>query len=283
MIHPVTAGATSAHACVDAPLGKIPSQNHSDEWSRWSDREIARQCGVSDYMVRSLRGNRSDNEQSDERTYTTRHGTEAAMNTTNIGRAAADDRLSEIQRRHIGGEERVLPSAEEPHNHRAQGTGENEWYTPADFIKKARSVMGNIDLDPASSEQANEIIGATHFFDQNNNGLEQEWAGNVWLNPPYAQPAIHRFAEKASNEWTAGHIEQAIVLTHNYTDTRWFHILANACTAICFTRGRIGFLSPEGEKAAPTQGQAFFYFGENVAGFAAQFFDVGFIVKVRHE
>jgi hypothetical protein len=57
-----------------------------DEWSQWSDREIARRCAVSDYLVRSLRENRSDNQPQQPRTYTTKHGTTAQMNTGNIGK-----------------------------------------------------------------------------------------------------------------------------------------------------------------------------------------------------
>lgn len=164
----------------------------------------------------------------------------------------------------------------------ASGTGENEWYTPREHIDHARAVLGEIDLDPASSETANQRVGATEIFTQEDDGLEQEWHGRVWMNPPYAQPAIHQFIEKLVTEYQAGNVTEAIALTHNYTDTKWFQLAAIASSAICFTRGRIAFLSPTDEKAAPTQGQAFFYFGDNVDAFYQQFKDVGFVVEVRH-
>lgn len=56
------------------------------EWSKWSDRDIARQAGVSHPFVSKLRPSVTGNVTSDEpRTYTTKHGTEATMNTANIG------------------------------------------------------------------------------------------------------------------------------------------------------------------------------------------------------
>jgi hypothetical protein len=60
-----------------------------DEWSVWSDREIAKRCGVSnDFASRVRKSSLSsdDSEKSSERTYTTKHGTEAAMKTANIGK-----------------------------------------------------------------------------------------------------------------------------------------------------------------------------------------------------
>jgi hypothetical protein len=46
----------------------------------------------------------------------------------------------------------------------------------------------------------------------------------------------------------------------------------------CFTRGRIQFVDPNGtEVGAPTQGQAFFYYGDDKELFAYVFKDVGFI------
>ncbi|NEQ64493.1 MAG: ParB N-terminal domain-containing protein [Symploca sp. SIO2D2] len=53
------------------------------EWSKWSNREIARQCKVSDPFVLSLRksltANISTDNNSQLRTYTTKHGTTATM------------------------------------------------------------------------------------------------------------------------------------------------------------------------------------------------------------
>lgn len=174
-----------------------------------------------------------------------------------------------------------LIAAGEKHVRGTFGTGENEWYTPAEHLEFARQVLGGIDLDPASSEVANRSVQAGRFYSEADNGLDKEWGGNVWLNPPYAQPAIAQFAQKMVEEWQAARVNAAIVLTHNYTDTAWFQSLARAATAICFTRGRVRFVSPTGELAAPTQGQAFFYFGHDVDIFADVFGSVGFVVEVR--
>jgi len=79
-----------------------------EEWSHWSDREIARRCNVNHHLVASLReqlapvitrsspsetaaavGSTSgggDVGQPQTRTYTDRHGNTSTMNTGNIGR-----------------------------------------------------------------------------------------------------------------------------------------------------------------------------------------------------
>jgi len=100
----------------------------------------------------------------------------------------------------------------------------------------------------------------------------------VWLNPPYSQPLISHFIDRLCLAYESDEIDAAILLTHNYTDTRWFHKAASVADAICFTRGRIKFYSPTGEVAAPTQGQAFFYFGPDVHQFVRQFSDFGFVM-----
>ena len=173
-----------------------------------------------------------------------------------------------------------LLAAADKHVRGTFGTGENEWYTPDDCIALATKVLGDIDLDPASCEIANCIVKASSFYSLEDDGLTQEWFGNVWLNPPYAQPAISHFADKMVLEVESGRVNAAIMLTHNYTDTAWFQKLARAASAICFTRGRVRFVSPEGDLAAPTQGQAFFYFGDDVPKFTDAFQEKGFVVEV---
>jgi phage N-6-adenine-methyltransferase len=162
-------------------------------------------------------------------------------------------------------------------HHRTQFTGENEWYTPAEYVEAARACLGGIDLDPATSPVAQDTIRAARFFTRDEDGLRHPWPGRIWLNPPYAQPDIARFIEKLLGELEAGRAEQAILLTHNYTDTSWFHAAAERSAAICFTRGRIRFVSATGELAAPTQGQAFFYFGSAEWRFLETFSGFGFI------
>lgn len=184
----------------------------------------------------------------------------------------------EAYRKHLLGAAYLAAYLEMPAVRGTQGTGENEWFTPAEYIKMARKVLGEIDLDPATHAQTQKIIQAAKFFTEEDDGLAHEWNGRVWLNPPYAQPLIGQFVSKLCSEYKAGRVTAAIMLTHNYTDTEWFHEAAGTAVAICFTRGRVKFYKPDGTIAAPTQGQAFFYFGDDVALFAARFKSFGFVV-----
>ncbi len=189
------------------------------------------------------------------------------------------DRRDRIEQENARVTVNLLDAADNKHVRGTFGTGENEWYTPAEFIEAARHVLGEIDLDPASSAHAQQTVQSAQFFTEETDGLARDWIGRVWLNPPYAQPHIANFAAKMIEQRLAGNVEAAIMLTHNYTDTSWFQGLALAADAICFTRGRIRFVDPEGGLAAPTQGQAFFYFGADVDRFAERFASIGFVVR----
>jgi hypothetical protein len=61
------------------------------------------------------------------------------------------------------------------------------------------------------------------------------------------------------------------MLTHNDSDTKWFRAAAKVASAVYFTKKRVKFESPTGEKASPTRGQTFMYFGDNPAAFERVF------------
>jgi phage N-6-adenine-methyltransferase len=169
-------------------------------------------------------------------------------------------------------------------NHRAEGTGENEWFTPIQYIEAARLVLEEIDLDPASNPTAQEWIKANEYFTRADDGLKHEWFGRVWLNPPYARGEIGTFVNKLIREIESRHVTAAVLLTHSYTDTEWFHNAVAMMDAVCFTRGRIKFVDDAGEPCAPTQGQAFFYYGLRIEEFIEIFGQFGFVaIPCRRE
>lgn len=163
--------------------------------------------------------------------------------------------------------------------HVANNSGNNEWYTPADYIALARAVMGGIDTDPATSEIANRTVQAAQIFTAEDNGLTKQWSGRVWCNPPYAQPLIAEFAEAIASKYETGEIEQACVLVNNGTETGWFQRMLQAASAVCFPRSRIRFVDPEGNPSgAPLQGQAVLYLGKEPETFASVFSEKGAVL-----
>lgn len=141
--------------------------------------------------------------------------------------------------------------------HVSNNSGENEWYTPTEYIEAARKVMGSIDLDPASCEVANRIVKAKQYYTIEDDGLSKPWLGNIWLNPPYSSDLIGKFVEKAICE----NYDQAIVLVNNATETNWFQMLITKASAVVFPKGRVRFYMSDGKTGAPLQGQAVIYLG----------------------
>jgi len=155
--------------------------------------------------------------------------------------------------------------------HVAHNSGNNEWYTPEPFILAARAVMGGIDCDPATSEDANRIVGASTIYTAETNGLVHNWRGRVWMNPPYASPLISQFCEKLSLEFQDGRTSEAIALVNNATETVWFAALIDSASAVVFPQSRVKFWQPDGTMGAPLQGQAIIYLGGKPKTFLAEF------------
>lgn len=101
-----------------------------------------------------------------------------------------------------------------------------EWYTPPFLIERAREFMGSIDLDPASCAKAQEWIKAPDWFDgqERGSGLELDWCGRVWLNPPFSNTS--KWCEKARKEWRESRIDEALVLVNSNLGYKWYEEMA---------------------------------------------------------
>jgi len=162
-------------------------------------------------------------------------------------------------------------------------TGNTEWRTPEKYINSVKDVLGPIDTDPASNDEAQALIQAGIHHNVNDNGLDHSWMGRTFMNPPYSRALIPKFTNKFLSELKCGHITTGIVLVNAATDSKWFHNLINQAQASCFTKGRISFLRPgqsyqvdNGKKGQI--GSAFLYFGDDVDSFTAEFSQYGFIL-----
>ena len=159
--------------------------------------------------------------------------------------------------------------------HVAFNSGNNEWYTPKEIIEAARKAMGSIDIDPASSDVANEVVKAAEYYTAETDGLDKPLHGNVWMNPPYASDLIGKFIQKIVSERNS--YKQAIVLVNNATETEWFNSLISVASAVCFPRSRVKFYMPDGKTGSPLQGQAIVYIGDSMSNFLDNFSAIGWI------
>lgn len=113
----------------------------------------------------------------------------------------------------------------------------NEWYTPQWVLDP----LGEFDLDPCFPVHPL-FQTARRTYNILQDGLQQAWAGRVWLNPPYSdlQPWLERMAANGNG----------IALIPARTETATFQQLVFArATSILFLDKRIFFLKPDGGKA----------------------------------
>lgn len=112
----------------------------------------------------------------------------------------------------------------------------DDWYTP----KYIFDALGcRFDLDPA-----NAAIGGAHVpcdRSYGSDGLEAEWEGFVWLNPPFGGrngllPWLQKFAAHRNG----------IVLVPDRTSAPWFQYIARQADRIIFLSPKVKFERPDG-------------------------------------
>lgn len=130
-----------------------------------------------------------------------------------------------------------------------------EWLTPPELVKK----LGEFDLDPCTPILPPFVHAKTNF-NINDNGLQKEWFGRVYMNPPYGK-GMELWIEKLKNH------NNGIALIFARTETKCFfnHIWDDA-DAVLFVKGRIKFYNIDGEqKGTPGAPSVFIAYGKENA------------------
>lgn len=106
----------------------------------------------------------------------------------------------------------------------------DEWYTPS-WLFKAINI--EFDLDPCSPGSPPSTVPAKRHLTKADNGLQAEWLGSVWLNPPFS----------SKREWYRRMLDHrfGITLMPARTETHEFQEYMNAADALLFLKGRIYF------------------------------------------
>jgi hypothetical protein len=148
-----------------------------------------------------------------------------------------------------------------------------EWYTPPEIIERVRTTLGEISLDPASCDEAQRVVNAICHLTQKQDGLNGNWSGKVFLNPPYGKE-IGKWIEKLVAEYEAKAISEAIALVPARTDTEWFQKLSPY--TLCLVKGRLKFWNLQGEADNNASfPSAVVYLGKSNLKFVENFSDLG--------
>lgn len=140
-------------------------------------------------------------------------------------------------------------------------SGKQDWGTPPAFLEWLAVEFGWMPtLDVAASDHN---AKAQRFFTIEEDGLNQSWSGDVWLNPPFGRKELTAWLCKCREE-----IEHPVKITGEVldsiwcliparTDTKWFHeIVVPTATRIYLLKGRFNFLFegnlPGGSAPFPT-------------------------------
>ncbi len=167
-----------------------------------------------------------------------------------------------------------------------------EHYTPASIVEAARETLGEIDLDPASCEAANQVVKAARFYCAADDGLVQPWGGRVFVNPPGGRTGNEsnqkRWWFKLAREWLEGRVQAAIFVSFSIELLQTTQCKAPAGLSIpldfpiCYPASRVDYETViDGMRKAegsPTHASAVIYLGDDRERFASLFGSLGRVV-----
>lgn len=121
----------------------------------------------------------------------------------------------------------------------------DEWSSPPEVVRPLDDAVGGFDLDPCSGAEQSQFAEETYTADDD--GLSQEWFGNVWVNPPYSD--MGPWSEKAATEAACDGVDRVVFLCKGDSSTQWWQAAAESASLITAIDGRLSF--GDGDSAAP--------------------------------
>lgn len=97
----------------------------------------------------------------------------------------------------------------------------------------------NIEFGFTLDVAANAKNAKTHrFFTKSDNGLEREWDGTCWMNPPFGR-IMQKWIRKAHSQYLKGVTVVALIPAR--TNTKWWHECIQDIATVRFIRGEVKF------------------------------------------
>ncbi len=119
-----------------------------------------------------------------------------------------------------------------------------EWLTPPEIIR----ALGPFDLDPCSPADRPWPTARDHIS-LPADGLQAEWWGRVWLNPPYSATEQWEWVHKLADHGNG------MALIFARTETKGFHrAVWDRAHALFFFEGRLNFHDPIGRRSDKNAG-----------------------------
>lgn len=108
------------------------------------------------------------------------------------------------------------------------------WETPKELFKRLDKEF-HFTTDVCAIE---ENAKCENYFSSVDDGLQQDWKGICWMNPPYGKEIL-KWMQKAYESSCTGAV--VVCLVPSRTDTKWWHLYAMRASEIRFIRGRLKF------------------------------------------
>ena len=145
-----------------------------------------------------------------------------------------------------------------------------EWDTPQSLIDDLKTVF-DFDIDVC----ADRPNVCDFYYNEDEDGLSQEWNGLAWMNPPYGRN-FGDWVKKARYQNTKNNCT-VVCLLPSRTDTRWWHDNVKYASVIVLMKGRLKF--GEATNSAPFP-SALVVFGELTINQYLKLAEYGMVVRI---